>query len=53
MMQQHRNVIDDAGDLECAGDFDGFASRRGFEEGPDLGIVLHGADGGVAEGELR
>lgn len=50
------DVIHDAGDLErdeCAGDFDGFASRLGFEEGTDLGIVLHGADGGVTESEFQ
>ena len=50
------DLIDDAGDLErdeCASDFDGFASRFGFEEGTDLGIVLHGADGGVTEGDLE
>ncbi len=49
-------LIDDASDLErdeCAGDFDGFASCFGFEEGADLGIVLYGADGGVAEGDFE
>ncbi len=56
MVAGFEDVIDDAGDLkgnERAGDFDGFASRFGFEEGPDLGIVLHGADGGVTEGDLE
>ena len=50
------DVIDDAGDLESdegAGDFDVLASGFGFEEGANLGIVLHGADGGVAEGDLE
>ncbi len=49
-------LIDDASDLErdeCAGDSDGFASRFGFEEGADLGIVLYGADRGVAEGDFE
>ena len=51
-----KDLIDDAGDLErdeCSSDFDGFASRFGFEERTDLGIVLHGADGGVTESEFQ
>ena len=50
------DLIDDACDLqrdEGAGDLDGFASRLGFEEGADLGIVLYGADGSVAEGDFE
>ncbi len=50
------DLIDDTGDLErdeCASDLDWFSSCFGFEEGADLEIVLHGANGGVTEGDLE
>ena len=50
------DLVDDAGDLERdegAGNLDGFASRFGFKEGADLGIVLHGPDGGVTERDFE